>query len=364
MNMLSGVSQLLETQFIFIIVPRLIWDIALFSYLKGFLFVFSRKIKKGEENMKNKFKKSKIIVPALALITATTVASVTGTVAWFTASRTATASLNTFSATAMDSALKVTATAGVGTTNIGGTDTAKTIAVDGNLTHGSYDAKANPNDSTNGGHLYVADTDYDGTTTTITGYRDLNNLNGEKHTGSETTHDWLAGKSNNANVWYGISWTLKFTQDNTNSTKEDNFLFFNPKETTMTGTGDTIKGLKVALMTDSKVLVVGGDSVLTHVDSTVTKDTKEANLPKFVNSDSGRTYVEKGTDVTKVVDYSSSIDSNVYNFGTIDTTNGLTITCVAWFEGTDENVQTTGKTLTTDATTSLSFYSVKKKKTA
>ncbi len=41
MNMLSGVSQLLEKQFIFIIVPRLIWDIALFSYLKGFLFLFS-----------------------------------------------------------------------------------------------------------------------------------------------------------------------------------------------------------------------------------------------------------------------------------------------------------------------------------
>ena len=34
-------------------------------------------------------KKSKIIVPALAIITLSTAASITGTVAWFTANRTA-----------------------------------------------------------------------------------------------------------------------------------------------------------------------------------------------------------------------------------------------------------------------------------
>ena len=61
--------------------------------------------------MKNKFKKSKIIVPALTLITATTVASVTGTVAWFTATRAVTVSATTFETRAENSSLSVVTTA-------------------------------------------------------------------------------------------------------------------------------------------------------------------------------------------------------------------------------------------------------------
>ena len=43
-----------------------------------------------------KFNKSKVIIPALAMIALTTAASATGTVAWFAANGTVTASTMTF----------------------------------------------------------------------------------------------------------------------------------------------------------------------------------------------------------------------------------------------------------------------------
>jgi len=97
------------------------------------------KRKEKKTSMKNKFKKSKIIVLALALITATTVASVTGTVAWFTANRAVTVTLNAFASTKLESNLEVTLTSGNGTSV--NSSNSKQIDIDGKLTHGSYDAK-------------------------------------------------------------------------------------------------------------------------------------------------------------------------------------------------------------------------------
>ena len=63
-------------------------------------------------------KKSKIIVPALALIAFSTAASITGTVAWFTASRSATMSLGTYTVASVAKGLSYSlgASGDVGTT--------------------------------------------------------------------------------------------------------------------------------------------------------------------------------------------------------------------------------------------------------
>ena len=307
--------------------------------------------------MKKNFKKSKfVILPALATLVLTGVASVTGTVAWFTANRTASASLTTIKAETMDGALKVAAEAGVGTTNITGGDNAKSIQINGSLTHGSYDAKAKPLDD-NGGHLYVANIDNDGEKDVITGYSDLSNLKGEaNNTAVPVTHKWQAGTKDNTTVWYGVSWTLKFSQVNNNSTNEDNVLLFNPAGAKFSDevNSDTIKGLRIALMTDDKVLVVGGDDTATHIDSGTKAET--TRLPTFSN------YVKAGAASTKAVDY-DKLTNNSNLLGTIpsETDKTLDLTVVAWFEGTDENVAN-GKELTTNATAGLSFYSVKQTK--
>lgn len=197
--------------------------------------------------MKKNFKKPKfVILPALATLVLTGVASVTGTVAWFTANRNTSASLTTIKAETMDGALKVAATAGVGITNAGGTDSVRTIAVDGALTHGSYDAKVKPTDNEGGG-LYVANIDSNGTDDTITGYTDLSNLKGEATTGVNTTHKRQAGTKDKTSVWYAVSWTLQFSQDNNNAANENNVLLFNPTGASFTGDGNPTKVLESLL---------------------------------------------------------------------------------------------------------------------
>lgn len=63
----------------------------------------------------NYMKKSKIIVPALGIICLSTAASITGTVAWFTASRSATITAGDFAVTKTTNNLSVVLTAGAGT---------------------------------------------------------------------------------------------------------------------------------------------------------------------------------------------------------------------------------------------------------
>ena len=91
-------------------------------------------------------KKSKIIIPALAMIAFSTVASIAGTVAWFTASRQVTVSAGSYAVVKTTSNLDCTLTQGVGTTVSG-----KTVTVAAKLTDASFNHKTGkvyqPNDA-------------------------------------------------------------------------------------------------------------------------------------------------------------------------------------------------------------------------
>lgn len=76
-------------------------------------------------------KKTKIIIPGLALVALSTVASIAGSVAWFTASRTATVNAGSFSVVKTTSNLTCVVTAGMGTYLDASDTTNKTIT----LTH-------------------------------------------------------------------------------------------------------------------------------------------------------------------------------------------------------------------------------------
>lgn len=82
-------------------------------------------------------KKSKIIIPALAMIAFSVAASITGTVAWFTATRTATINAGTYAVVKTTSDLSVTLSNGIGTTA-----SSNTVTVAGELTDGSFDHTA------------------------------------------------------------------------------------------------------------------------------------------------------------------------------------------------------------------------------
>ena len=313
--------------------------------------------------MKNKFKKSKIIIPALALITATTVASVTGTVAWFTAARVATVNASTFETRALDANLLVKSTQLVGTSASETTAAAtSTVTVDGSLTHGSYNATAS--NGTYSGELYVANVDESATVSSYSSHGIL--AKAQENTAAPTaeTHStWWAGsyiESNNIkNIWYGVAWQMEFSS--THSADDTLSLFVDYKTTTfsdgVTG-GTTMPGLRIALMTGNTVRVLGGESTETnHVTGTNT-----GNVSKFGNG--VYNYVGTNSQYSKAND-KTDFSSNVGLLGAMSanenskTSSTLTVTAVAWYEGESSAIvtkTTSGDSIMSKVSASLSFY--------
>jgi hypothetical protein len=91
-------------------------------------------------------KKSKIIVPAMAVIAFSTAASIAGSVAWFTASRTVTISGGSYAVVKTTSNLNAVATAGVGTS----VNNDNSVNFTGKLTDASFN-----HNTTNGRKFYI-----------------------------------------------------------------------------------------------------------------------------------------------------------------------------------------------------------------
>ncbi len=309
--------------------------------------------------MKNKFKKSKIIVPALALITATTVASVTGTVAWFTAARVATVNASTFETKALEANLLVKSTALVGTTASETTATASsTVTVNGAMTHGSYNAQAS--DGTFGGELYVANIGEDSQVSSFSSHGNLAAAQTNATNPTAETHSkWWAGSYTESGsskyIWYGVAWKMDFSS--VHSADDTLSLFVDYKSCTFTDSqtgGTTMQGLRIALMTGSTVRVLGGNSTETnHV-----KGTSSTEVEKFGSG--VYNYVGTSSQYTKAAD-KTDFSSNVGLLGamkvdTSKTNSTLTVTAVAWFEGEDGSIITGQNTVMSKVAASLSFY--------
>ncbi len=324
------------------------------------MFLFSLKKSKRKEkktSMKNKFKKSKIIVPALALITATTVASVTGTVAWFTASRVAIVNASTFETKALDTNLLVKSSKLVGVTSSESSATASsTVTVDGAMTHGSYNAQAS--NGTYSGELYVANIDEDSTVSSFSSHGTLAVAQNNAVNPTVETHStWWAGSytegGSSKNIWYGVAWQMDFSS--VHSADDTLSLFVDYKNTTFTDNkegGTTMPGLRIALMTGSTVRVLGGESSETnHVTGT-----QSTNVNTFTSG--VYNYVGSSSKYTKAVD-KTDFSTNVGLLGamTVDTSktsSKLSVTAVAWYEG--ESTAIVKDATMSQVSATLSFY--------
>ncbi len=319
--------------------------------------------------MKKNFKKSKfVILPALATLVLTGVASVTGTVAWFTANRAATVTASQFTATAMNSNMTVTMTAITGTTSASSTTNSGSISVDGTLTHGSFDADG----MTNKG-LYTALT----SDSYVTGYQNVGNFNN-----GTAVDTWKAGTVETKNVWYAVSWKMTF-KVTLSSDSERVAVLFNPATSSYSRKDKAHAGFKTAMFTDDQLVVFGNDSVKTHVKAagngtesfTNTKDTDLKDGKEYYTQNEDKTsysivaspskegitsYFEKTYDKSELeesfkdknylqtnlsysplADKATTLKSANEYLGTIDSTNkndGLSVYCVAWYEGTDAAV--------------------------
>ena len=151
-----------------------------------------------------KLKKSAVVIPALARIAVTAAASVSGTVAWFTATREATVTGGTFLAGTNEGDLVVTATGGTGVTTSENKDSnTQTITV------------------LNGLKLLDASDSGTALTEPTPFWTDVENG------GEEQKYKAVSQKyAPQSNFYYGVSWKLTFSIDITNS-KSNYDIFFN-----------------------------------------------------------------------------------------------------------------------------------------
>ena len=299
--------------------------------------------------MKNTSKKSKfVILPALATLVMTSVATVTGTAAWFTAARTTTVTTDAFASVKTTSSLTCSvqglANSGIDTNEKDGI--VKLADSNYKLTHGSYNAQANKS-----GKLYVAQLNDDANkdNAAVTGYRELGTAEAHSNTiqsGTETvtSNQWKQSENN----WYGFAWKMTFTYTSSTFGDESNYLLFDVNSSSFKDADSNkdkvtaLPGFRIAFMTGSKFLVVGGDEVTTHVTGTA-----KESIGNFVKTDAtnanNENYACINDTTAKFNDDNKAITTSKLNLGeftkpTAGTSSTLTVTCVAWYEGTDPYV--------------------------
>lgn len=294
--------------------------------------------------------KSKILIPAFAVLTLSVGASVSGTVAWFTANRSQ--SFNTaFSVVDGQGALniKLGNNANAGTLMDG-----KAVVVDGTLTNGSYNAKA-----TKDGELYFANLHNEGNDTgnvgenyVIDSYSSVGAIPTESATATEGSQKWLAGKTGEKNIWYGVSWTATFSMEESDITGS-NHLFLDIEKSTIGAAEKANLGLRVAVMNGSNKLYVLGANTADGADKHVTGPDK-LNVGHFEND-----YFTFGSTQTKAIDDAESYDTikgYIGKFPTEGENKSIKLTFVAWFEGEDANVISGNTNTLTSVSATLSFY--------
>ena len=285
-------------------------------------------------------KKSRIIIPALGMLLLSTAASVSGTVAWFTSMQTGTADITSFAVTKTGGNLSVVQSVGAGTALSG---SAITLATDVKLTHGSYDHTADkayyPND--------IA--------TSCTGV--------DRPTAAGNYTNWALPGTDNK-IYFAVSWTITFTYEWGGSSNPVNLYFdgtsgtgatssFTP-QTAAGGTAAasglaTYHGFRLAMVGTKKVIwAPGTDVVADEMYQNGTAITAQGAYASSGSTSAPNTYVASGsiidadglaadktsaTPSTERADYIGTFTRS----GTEASTN-LAVTCVAWYEGNDQNV--------------------------
>lgn len=328
-------------------------------------------------------KKSLLVVPAMGVLLLAAAGSVGGTVAWFTSVSSVDAAVGKFQATTMDGNLAVVLTAitAKGTTQVVDSQsqpTGEIVVTDGAyLTHASFDHKASNQT------IYTYSND---------------NSNKVRAVVDSTHTNWVAkdgAPEAGEKIYWAVSWTMAFTY--AFATEESAYLFFNPNSTLInwvedsehpgeyvqqditdnSTTHNTIKGFRIAFTTsdnDGNTRVWGKYRNANSGDNLVQAHHIYGEDSNFSNSNYGltgtpyngdfigaemNTFHAEGADLSNT-DYSGALEClGVFNKPSNGTTDTITFTCVAWFEGTDPDVVSaaTGETTVMNkVSASMKFY--------
>lgn len=282
-------------------------------------------------------KKTRIIIPALAMIAFSVAASITGTVAWFTANRTVNINAGTYAIVKTSSDLTCTVAQGIGTTatNSGSTHG---ITVQGKLTDGSFDHA--------GSHNYIYAPNLLG-----------DKVGKETALASATASDLTRGTTSDSKTIYtAVTWDVTFTIQ-FGSSSGDIGLFLDLSTSVFTpGSGtigannqDTAKGFRMAFIPQGTTASNG----VAHVFADLQEASKckyiggepavGASLADAATSYSGYTLISSADSGTVADEYATSAVSTMNNyFGkfvySANASVNLQYKVVCWFEGTDENI--------------------------
>ena len=278
-----------------------------------------------------KFKKSAVVIPALARIAVTAAASVSGTVAWFTATHTVTATAGNFNATYNDGNLELSVASVQATT---GNQAVKALTIKNHdvtidngilFTDASYNATAN--------ELWSDKEEDDG-----------NDPTEFKSKGGSTNAStgWVADLT--SNTLYAVTWTYTFKYRFGTDVSKDAKLAFDPSLSSMTCADDsTFSGVSGGFRR-----AMTCDNTKTNTKTTIIYAPESASIFTYIKDANGT----KETYETTCISSNKQKDNTKYELGTFKApslansySNDLAVRVVAWFEGTDTTHTITNATL-------------------
>lgn len=311
-------------------------------------------------------KKSKILIPAFAVLTLSVGASVTGTVAWFTAAKTANVTISNVAAINVAGNLGVT----LGSEVNGGATVSGQAATLTPLLDASFD----------GADRYVSTTatDIDGKTINVTGLRKLATSEYKK------TLTVKKGETTESVDAYFLN---QFNMTFTTSSQEDMYLLFSPTKSKLSDYKRTQKNIYNALRV---MLEIGGNKIIwapyTYEEKLytayLTENTANVKTPfsadaqfdplKYVDANDAS--LVKDWDASKInreendfteISSKASVDaSKSLLSSTLSAAKSVKVKCSIWFEGLDRDclasstdVNTTTKDIT-GKVLNMAFYAL------
>ena len=306
-----------------------------------------------------KMKKSKVIVPALGLLLLSTAASVTGTVAWFTANKSVEIDAGNFAVVSTTGDLKFEAAAGFGTRLNASDDTLVEPKTDTGTVAGvaeTYgwvlsDASFNHNTGiayypyANGSMLAAHSKAYNADDATEADFFRQSSII------SETGDPVTARTVNKVYSIFTWSYTFKFTSEN--GATVGLFLDFDNSsvtDLTTTNNSDSYKGFRIAFMSSDKETVWSANraasaskyATAAAATSASTSNTAYTGYDLVATDQKGSIPAEGSVSKTGIATNTTYPNYlGQFPVGDGSTEQELTITLVAWFEGSDADVITT-----------------------
>ena len=279
-------------------------------------------------------KKSKVIIPAMGILCLSTAAAVTGTVAWFTASRVKSLSMQNIKVYNPESSLVMNVVAGANTTVDSSTDTPV-------VTHSPLrDASVDMSSQT----VWASSLNDDGE---VAGFRSV-------------ASPYAAGTVDTTDIFYATTFQVKF---NLNASSGYTYQLFFDSVTSLTnttaytaGTNDVLSGLRIGIKTPSSYVVWAPRTVDSGVKKITAVDTAAAGVAES-RAIIGSLALPSVTD--DILD--SGYNSNLGYIGQVPfkVTSGeqttLDITVYTWFEGTDSKVIPDAKGIETAFSAGMTF---------